>query len=281
MSKPPLLIVDFFNLAHRAAYSLRRADLEFDGKKTGVLYGFVSQLFALMDLYRTNRVIVCSDHFAGPTKRKELFAGYKARREPKSEKEAEVKAAVRAGIAVATKALKGFVGFKFLLAAGLEADDLIAAEVKGRYSKESEDIIIVSSDEDMYQLLRPGVSIHKPGGAGLYTLSMFRNEFDGIRPADWVYAKAIAGCDGDDVPGVRGVGVKTAVRYLAGRPVREDLKLAIEAFKDSRQFHRNVELVRLPMAGTPESDGADSTFYKDLWLQIARTHRIKLPYPVL
>lgn len=274
-------MIDFYNLAHRAAYSLRRADLEFDGKKTGVLYGFVSQLFGLMDLYGTNRVIVCSDHPAGPTRRKELFAGYKAKREPKTEKEAEVKAAVREGIAVAVKALKGFAGFKFLRAAGLEADDLIAAEVKGRYAKDSEDMVIVSSDEDMYQLLKPGVSIHKPGGRGLYTLSMFRDEHDGIRPADWVYAKAIAGCDGDDVPGVKGVGVKTATKYLAGRPVREDLKLAIEAFKDSKKFHRNVELVRLPMAGTPESDGADSTFYKDLWIQIARAHRIKLPYPIL
>lgn len=282
MTTKPLLLVDFHNLAWRSAFSLKNADMEFDGRNTSILYGFVSQLLKVMDLYQTNRVIVCSDHAGGPARRKAVFPAYKAkRRASPSPKDSEFRERAEAGIAVAAAALKGHAGFTFRRAAGFEADDLIGAEVKGRYSKVSEDIIVVSSDADMYQLLRAGVSIHKPGGGGLYTLSMFRAEFAGIRPADWVYAKAIAGCPTDGVPGLRGVGINTAVKYLAGAPIRDPMKAAIEAWKESEEFLRNVTLVKLPMAGTPPSKGLNSTFGKDLWLQIASANRIRLPYPVI
>jgi 5'-3' exonuclease len=123
---------------------------------------------------------------------------------------------------------------------GLESDDMIAGVCR---SLGGRDKIIVSVDHDLFQLLDSRTKMFSPSQNRYYTDTWFQKEY-GIVPKQWSLVKAIAGCSSDNVPGVVGVGEKTAIAYI-----RNELKQGkkfndIESNVDLIKF--NKQLVKLP-----------------------------------
>jgi DNA polymerase-1 len=132
------------------------------------------------------------------------------------------------------------LGFRnIFLKAGVEADDLIASLVMA-----NKDLfwMIISTDDDLLQLLDRNVYIYNLKSKRIVTPKSFATEY-GVSPSLWHYVKAIAGCVSDNVKGVSGVGVKTAIRYLNGQ-LRGIKKDKIEESKEI--VNRNLKLVKLP-----------------------------------
>ncbi len=154
------------------------------------------------------------------------------------------------------------VGFQnVFVKTGFEADDLMArlAATQGKTT-------IVTGDEDLYQVLSPLVSIYSPGKKKEITKASFIQEY-GITPEQWVEVKKIAGCTSDMIPGVPGVGEKTAIKYLRGE-LKETHKTYQAILASTEIIERNDWLVRLPLPGTPQlqirDDAVDGTGFRAL-----------------
>lgn len=113
------------------------------------------------------------------------------------------------------------LGFASYLRYGLEADDLFALYCEQR--RETEDIIIASKDEDLYQLLHENVVMFDPKLKKIKDKKWFISEYR-IQPEKWALVKAIGGCSSDKIPGIKGVGEKTALEYLR-KELKNDKKI--------------------------------------------------------
>lgn len=242
----PWLAIDVSNLAHRALHTT--GSLSYRGDATGVLFGVFRDVASLTELFATDRVAFCFD--GGCDKRWELFPAYKEsrkkRRREMDENELEVRRELRRQIYRLRTRLLGEAGFENVFwQEGYEADDVIAWLCD---TYRNEEFVIVSSDQDLWQCLVKGrIICWNPVTKKSVTQQSFESEF-GVSPSMWAMVKAIAGCSGDGVPGVRGVGEKTAAKFLSGT-----LKSGSKAWKSivgsNELVERNLGLVRLPMKG--------------------------------
>lgn len=239
----PWLLLDVSYLAYRAYFAIG-GKLSHGDIATSVVYGVLREVITLQETFNTKRLAFCFDY--GKPLRSELHPGYKqSRHTGKTAAELESILEVKQQIQHLRKDYLGSIGYRNLLfQKGFEADDVIASLTQ---SWEAE-FVIVSSDHDLYQCLAPNVRIWQPASKTLYTQDTLRKEF-GINPEDWVQVKAIAGCKSDDIPGIVGIGEKTAAKYLRG-----DLKPGkhLAKIEDGRElWKRNLKLVRLPFKGIP------------------------------
>ena len=120
-----------------------------------------------------------------------------------------------------------------------EADDLFGLYCE-QYPKEN--IVMITRDEDMYQLLSDNISLYSPDDKILKTRKWLHERYNLI-PSDWVLYKQIVGCKSDCVPGIVGVGEKRFIQYMEGK-ASEKIQAKIEANKDI--IERNYDLVKLP-----------------------------------
>jgi len=244
MSKGPWLLLDVSYLAYRAYYSKPR--LSFNDIQTSVVYGIVQDIFQLQERFNTTRIAFCFDY--GRPRRAITWPKYKtSRHADKTEEETACVLEVREQVQMLRKEFLSMVGFRnIIFQKGYEADDIIAAIVLERPTKE---FIIVSSDEDLYQLLSPHTSIYSPSKKELMTAERLVEEY-GISPSQWADVKALAGCKGDDVDGIPGVGNKTAALFLSGKLKIGKKYESIVA--NNKIWRRNLSLVRLPFPGMKE-----------------------------
>jgi len=206
------------------------------------------QLRKLAKEYDTNQFAFVWD--SKKSHREKLFPAYKERRRTgeKTPEEKELDTAAYKQFDLLYEKYLPAIGFvNNFKADGFEGDDLIASIVNTNLNLP---FYIVSGDEDLYQLLDEDVSMIK--AKGLYTLLDFQKEY-GIDPALWSTVKAIAGCSTDEVPGVRGVGEVTAIKYL-----KDELTPNLKGYKsitspEGRAIKaRNMPLVTLPFKGCPD-----------------------------
>ena len=186
----------------------------------------------------------------GPYARSALFPGYKAGRDSGDDEErAAAKADFRLRLPAVAQALRDSGRF-VMCYAGYEADDHAGAVAQAL--PKGHTLTIVSRDKDLLQLVRPRVSLFDPVTGAAHTPATFRADWPGLHPSRWAEVKAIAGCDTDAVPGVKGVGEKTAAKYLTGGllPLHA-ARAKIEAFVGGPDYHRNLALCSLPFPGTP------------------------------
>lgn len=141
------------------------------------------------------------------------------------------------------------IGYKnIFVQKGYEADDIIASICFNLSMLDK--AIIISSDQDLYQLINFQVSSYNPVKKKILTLQGFKEKY-GILPHEWKLVKALAGCNTDGVPGVKGIGEKTAIKYLT-----KNLKATARAYQSItskeglRIFERNMRLVSLPFKVT-------------------------------
>jgi DNA polymerase-1 len=203
-----VFLVDGTALVYRAHFAfLRNPLITTKGELVSAVYGFASALFQLLRVEKPSYMAVAFDRSA-PTFRHEQYAEYKAHRRPVPDD--LIPQLPRA------RELVSALGVCILEQDGVEADDLIGTMVRVA-RQEGRDVVIVSSDKDFMQLLEPGVRQWIPpymGGDAQWVDPDGVRERWGVRPDQMVDLLALMGDASDNVPGVAGVGAKTAASLL-------------------------------------------------------------------
>lgn len=236
------LIVDANALASQAFHAM--GHLSTPEEATGMLFGFFRDIINLKELFDTNRMAFCFDY--GKNLRLEEYPEYKKTRKAKNEQATEEEKAAKHVYYDQLEHLRGTllpaIGFRNIFAVeGFEADDLIAALTRTHITPPDR-AIIITSDEDMYQCLRNNVDMYSLCKKKIITKRSFIQEY-GVAPFAWAKVKALAGCLSDDIPGVKGIGEKTAIKYI-----REELdctSVSYRKIKDS-DYSLWLRLVKLP-----------------------------------
>jgi DNA polymerase-1 len=207
MADQPLLVVlDAHALIHRSFHAIPALNAP-DGRPVNAVFGFASTTLTVLDTLKPKYLAVAFDE-KGPTFRDELFADYKATRTATVD---ELKAQFPI-----VRELVAALGIPMFAMPGYEADDLI-----GTIAKQAEavatDTIIVSGDHDLYQLITDHVSVYNVSrglkAAELLDELVFRGHY-GFAPKLLPDYKALRGDTSDNIPGVAGIGPKTATQLI-------------------------------------------------------------------
>jgi len=203
-----LVLVDGNAIVHRAYHALPPLNKK-DGKPTNAVYGFFSMILKIVTDLNPESLIVCFDR-PKPTFRKQMFAGYQSTR-PKMED------ALSDQFVMIHKILeKAKINIYEL--DGYEADDLIGTlSVQSVEEGFNDQVIILTGDRDLVQLVTKKVLILAPI-VGVSKMILFDEdkvkEKYGLAPGQIVDYKALVGDSSDNIPGVAGIGVKTATTLL-------------------------------------------------------------------
>ncbi len=204
------LLVDGFNLAYRSFHAL--PDLtRGDGFPTGALHGWVKALWKLADQEKPEATLVFFD-LGGAQDRLALHPEYKAQR-------AEMPEALQKQIEP-LKQLTRAMGLVGIERDGVESDDLLAAQAVA-LARAGHDVVIVSSDKDFAQLVDGRITILLPPpsanpklGWRVLDAAGVKEKF-GVPPTQIADYLALVGDASDNIPGIDGVGPKTAAKWLA------------------------------------------------------------------
>lgn len=203
-----LMILDGNSIVNRAFYGVRLLNAP-DGTPTNGIYGFVSILQKLLDEQKPDSVCVAFDVHA-PTFRHKAFADYKAQRKPMPDDLVKQ-------IPILKEVLDA-MGVHRYECAGWEADDILGTAGK-RCDEAGWNCLIVTGDKDSFQLITETTHVfHVKSRMGQtetkeYTPEVFREEY-GFDPVHIVDLKALMGDASDNIPGVPGVGEKTATDLI-------------------------------------------------------------------
>ncbi len=248
MSRKKWLILDANYLCHRAKHTT--GGLSYENKPTGVIYGFLKTVLSFQEMFDTPYIVFCWD--SRTNKRMNIYPAYKQQRKNKykdmTDKEIQFEKEFRYQMKKLRRKYLHRIGFKnIFVQLGYESDDIIASICINLPMKD--EAVIISSDKDMYQLIRHNVVCYNPQKNKILTLQGFKKEY-GIIPEQWIIVKCIAGCNTDEVAGIRGVGEKTVIKYLTGE-LKETTKAYQKIKKEKTKFIRkNYPLVCLPFEGT-------------------------------
>ena len=247
------LLVDGFNLIYRCYFAmpeLTRAD----GFPTGALHGWVKSLWKLADQEKPEAILVFFD-LDGAQDRLALHPDYKAHREEMPEalqKQIEP-------VKLLTRAM-GLVGIE---QSGVESDDLLAAQAVA-FAHAGHEVLIVSSDKDFAQIVGEKIKMMLPPptanpklGWRLLDAPGVAEKF-GVPPAQIAEYLALVGDTSDNIPGINGVGPKTAAKWLAEWGSLEAIiahaaELKPERFREpvaaeAEKLRRNLKLTTLNLS---------------------------------
>ena len=210
-----ILIVDGHGLAHRGYEAMRERKLNApDGTPTEMIYTFMNTLYKVQKEYKPDFTVVVFDA-GGKTFRHELLPDYKKGREPLNDD-------FKIQLPILQDLLK-FHGHKILARQCVEADDIIASFSKIAREKKH-DVLILTSDKDFFQLLNSDVKILKQGKKEVkfYDIQEFFNKFK-FMPESFIDYLAILGDNADNIPGVSGIGEKSALKIIPQFPTVEKI----------------------------------------------------------
>jgi DNA polymerase I len=237
----PWLLLDCHNLLWRAFHSTGK--LSYKGKGTGTTFGFFRALVKLQEQFKSDRIVFCFD--SEKSLRELHFKWYKeTRRQRKlTHEEEEAYSDFKDQIAKIRKDYLPRAGYlNVFKQAGFEADDLIAALTQDT----NKQFVIVSSDSDLYQLLSDRTCMYDPIKDRTYSNVWFKTNYQ-IMPEQWAWIKAIAGCKADDIKGARGIGEKTAIKYMRGEELTARQRKILS--DETSRLQENYKLTRLPYPG--------------------------------
>ncbi len=261
-----LLIVDGNSILNRAFYGIRPLSTK-EGIPTNAVYGFINILKKHIDGLHPD-YLACAFDLKGPTFRHEMYEGYKANRHPMPDD-------LAAQLPWAKK-VAAAMGFTVIECQGWEADDVLGT-VAGMADKEGGiQSYILTGDRDSLQLITDATSVIlvKTKEDIIFDRERFIAEY-GVTPEGYIHVKALMGDSSDNIPGVAGVGEKTAFKLIgacgsldglyadeklggAGKAAqakllagKEDAYMSYELSKISREAPVGVSL------GDIEHDGAD------------------------
>lgn len=223
-----LFLLDAMALIYRAYYSMIRSPIiTTKGKNTNAQYGFTTTLFDLLKKENPTHLAVAFDTVA-PTERHTDFAAYKAQRQEAPED------LIRA-IPEIKKIIEGF-NLPCIECDGYEADDIIGALAQ-QAEKDGYKVFMVTPDKDFGQLVTENIKIYKPGYQGGKVEIMGQKEVCekwGIKNVKQVIdILGLMGDASDNIPGIAGVGEKTAAKLLAQYETLENVLADAENIKGS------------------------------------------------
>lgn len=227
MSKK-IMLVDGHSILNRAFYGLPDFTTS-DGRHTGAVLGFLNILFRYIDEENPSYLLVAFD-VKDPTFRHNMFSEYKGTRKPMPEE-------LHEQVPLMKQVLKS-MDILTIEKPGYEADDILGtishnAEAKGF------DVTIVSGDRDLLQLATEKIQIKLPktkGGQHL-TESYFAKDVEklyGVTPKEFIEMKGLMGDPSDNIPGVPGIGEKTAAKIIQSYKSIEEAYAHIDEIKPKR-----------------------------------------------
>jgi DNA polymerase-1 len=206
------------------------------GEPTGAVYGFVTRVESLLNELRPTRIVVAFDS-RGKTHRHEVYPEYKAKRlDPPEELLQQIPW---------IKEYLEYRGIPLYERQGIEADDIIA-KLAVDYRDAGDEVYIFSADKDLFQLVGGGVQVFHPklkqklGAEGI-------EEFFGVSPVQIVDYLALVGDSSDNIPGVPGIGEKTALKLMDKFGSVEEMLRRIDEVEEryKKKITANMELLEL------------------------------------
>ena len=219
-----LYLVDASPYLFRAHYSLPDSIKSPDGQRTGATYGFASFLLKLIADEKPTHLGVAFDRNLNGSFRNEYYPAYKAQRdEPPPEIVAQIDPSLEVSSALGAAT---FIDDRY------EADDLIAT-LCAKLLPRGHRAVIVTSDKDLTQLVSDQVTLLDFGKGERYTPAEVQEKF-GVRPDQITDLLALAGDPVDNIPGVPGIGRKTAADILAVFGHVEDVYARLDELRGSK-----------------------------------------------
>lgn len=199
---PSLYLIDAHAYLHRAYHALPPLTTS-RGEPVGAVYGFMRMLGKILKQHKPDYLAVCFDT-AAPTLRHHAFADYKATRK-------EIDEPLKSQFPLAREAVAA-MGLPQFERDGFEADDVIAHLAREGVSRDL-DVVIVSGDKDALQLVTDRIKVLNESKDILFDVARVEAEW-GVRPEQIPDIFALMGDASDNIPGVKGIGEKTAVKLI-------------------------------------------------------------------
>lgn len=248
------LIIDCPYVCHKVRFGMKGVELTEDDLNVEVVFGFLKQLLMICKRFKNvDDYIFCWD--SRKNLRKKEYPEYKANRKKDDRSIEDIefdRVTLRQFQELRRYVLPGMGFVNNFIQTGIESDDIIASVVK--YNPENE-YLLVTSDSDMYQLLHYNLRIYNLQTKKIMNIETFK-EIYGIKPNQWIAAKAIGGCVSDNVAGIVGVAdpaksVKSlALAYLRGELTKGKVYDRITSEEGRKIITRNMRLVSLPFPET-------------------------------
>lgn len=223
-----IVLIDGHSILNRAFYGV--PDLtNSEGLHTNAVYGFLNIMFKILDEEQPEYLTVTFDVHA-PTFRHEMYADYKGTRKPMAEE-------LRQQVPVIKEVLQA-MDIEIIEQAGLEADDLLGT-ISRLCQERGMDVSVISGDRDTLQLATEHVKIRIPktkqGRTEVedYNAAEVEEKY-GVTPTEFIEVKALMGDASDNIPGVPGIGEKTATKIIQEYKTIENAYAHAEEIKPPR-----------------------------------------------
>ena len=248
-SASPLVLLDGHSLAYRAFFALPGDLQTTTGQLTNVVYGFTTMLVKLFGDFSPDRIAVCFD-LGRPAYRHDVYDGYKANRRTTPDDFSSQMPLVREVLAA--------LRIPVVEVAGYEADDLIATLVR-QAREEGLPVLVVTGDRDNLQLIDDGADVRvmmtRRGitDTAVYDEAAVQERY-GVPPGRYIDVASLRGDPSDNLPGVPGVGDKTATKLVQTYGTAEEVvahaseqrgKLKENLLAHGEDVLRNKQLMRL------------------------------------
>lgn len=201
---PQFFLIDAHNFLHRNYHALPKLTTS-SGQEVGALYGFARWLIKMLQTYHPPYVAVCFDSPGGCARRKSLWPAYKGNRKKPED-------ALLSQLATARELVRG-LGLAVVAKPGIEADDLMAFLAR-RAAEEQVPSVLATTDKDVYQFLNDFIHIWPAGGKDGFKGPEAAVEKFGVRTDFLPDYFSIVGDASDNIPGVHGIGPKSAVELI-------------------------------------------------------------------
>jgi DNA polymerase-1 len=237
-AKKRLIIIDSNSLIHRAYHALPPLTTA-KGELVNAVYGFLLVFFKAIREFQPDFIAACFD-FPAPTFRHKKFKEYKAKR-PLAPEE------LYQQIPKVKEILKGF-SVPILEKEGFEADDIIGTVAHSAPRKQilpEIETIILSGDLDTLQLINSQTKVYtlRKGVKDiiLYDQSLVKEKYQGLKPSQLLDFKSLKGDPSDNIPGVPGVGEKTAIQLINQYGSLENLYREIQSSRSKIQIPNKLK----------------------------------------
>ena len=229
-----IVLLDGYSLMYRAFHALQSPMSAPDGTPTNAVHGFVMMLLKTVEEEKPEQLAVAFDVHA-PTLRAQRYADYKGTRKPMPDE-------LRAQDPIIRELIVR-MGLPILEMAGYEADDILGT-VSARCEREDREAVIVTGDRDSFQLSGEKTTIlyTKKGISDTVRVTPeYIREVYGLEPKQMIDVKGLMGDASDNIPGVPGVGEKTALKLIAQYGSLEKVLDTAEAEQKGRLRERLLE----------------------------------------
>jgi DNA polymerase I len=245
-----LFLVDAYALIFRGYYAfIKNPRINSKGTDTSAIMGFMNSLLDVIKRERPDHLAVCFDK-GGSIARKEAFPEYKANRDATPE-------AIKVAVPYIYNILKA-MHIPIMVKEGFEADDVIGTLAK-KAEKEGYQTFMVTPDKDFAQLVSENIFMYRPmfgGGYETWGIPEVQKKFEVERPEQVIDFLGMMGDSSDNIPGLPGVGEKTAKKFLAAYGTMEGLlanthelkgkmKEKVEAAKDLGILSKQLATIML------------------------------------